>query len=307
MIKKIILVNLFLLLFFFSKTIANVTISVKINDVIITNQDIKKESLYLMALNKELERLDKKSILAIAKESIIRETIKKIELSKYYILDQKNPHIGEVIKDFYLKLNLQNEIDFQNHLQNYDLTLQEIKKKIEIEATWNDLIDRNYNNLVKINKENLIEKIEKLKNNNKKSYLLSEIMFEKIIDKSIENTYSKIKKSIEEIGFENTANIYSISDSSKFGGKIGWIEEASLAPIIKNQILELNINDYTKPILVNSNYLILKLQDTKNETTELDKNLLLKNMINYEYNRQLSNYSKIYYNKIKINTQIYEF
>ena len=65
MIKKIILVNLFLLLFFFSKTIANVTISVKINDVIITNQDIKKESLYLMALNKELERLDKKSVLAI--------------------------------------------------------------------------------------------------------------------------------------------------------------------------------------------------------------------------------------------------
>ena len=30
----------------------------------------------------------------------------------------------------------------------------------------------------------------------------------------------KLKLSINEIGFKNTANIYSISDSSKFGGKI---------------------------------------------------------------------------------------
>ena len=40
--------------------------------------------------------------------------------------------------------------------------------------------------------------------------------------------FNKIKKSIDENGFENTASIFSISDSSKTGGKLGWIKENSL-------------------------------------------------------------------------------
>ena len=117
----------------------------------------------------------------------------------------------------------------------------------------------------------------------------------------------KIKESIQEIGFENTANIYSISDTSKFGGKIGWVDEANLSRAIKLEISKLNIGNYTNPIVINNNFLILKLQDIKNEAVELDKSLLLKDMINFEFNRQLNNYSKIHYNKVKINTKIHEF
>ena len=50
----------------------------------------------------------------------------------------------------------------------------------------------------------------------------------KNLKKSKIDNKSKIKKSIKEIGFENTANIYSLSDSSKFGGKIGWVKENQL-------------------------------------------------------------------------------
>ena len=280
----------------------------KINDIIITNQDIKNEASYLKALNKELEKLDDKSILIIAKESIAREVIKKIELNKYYVLDQKNPLLDKVIKDFYLKLDMKNISEFENHLRKYNLTIFEIKKKIEIETTWNALIDKNYSNQLKINEKILKEKIEKLNNDEKKKhFLLSEIVFEKKLNESMDSINLKIKKSIQEIGFENTANIYSISGTSKFGGKIGWVDEANLSPAIKLEISKLNIGNYTNPIVINNNFLILKLQDIKNEAVELDKNLLLKNMINFEFNRQLNNYSKIHYNKVKINTKIHEF
>jgi peptidyl-prolyl cis-trans isomerase SurA len=306
--KKIFLVSILLLTLFLSKVLASITISMKINDIIITNQDIKNEASYLKALNKELEKLDNKSILIIAKESIAREVIKKIELDKYYMLDQKNPLLDKVIKNFYLKLDMQNISEFENHLKKYNLTIFEIKKKIEIETTWNALIEKNYSNQLKINEKVLKEKIEKLNNNEKKKYyLLSEIIFEKKLNESIDSINLKIKESIQEIGFENTANIYSISDTSKFGGKIGWVDEANLSRAIKLEISKLNIGNYTNPIVINNNFLILKLQDIKNEAVELDKSLLLKDMINFEFNRQLNNYSKIHYNKVKINTKIHEF
>ena len=307
-LKKHTLIVTLLLIFAVSKVLAGVSIAVKVNNTIISSHDIKRESLYLKALNTKLENLDNEQILRIAKESIIREKIKLIELNKYYVLDQSNPLLDKVVKDFYLKLNMQNEIEFENHLKKYDLNISEIKKKIEIETTWNDLINNNYRNQIKIDKNKLLEKINNLKaDKQKKSYLLSEIVFEIKVGQSIDQVFFRIEESIKEIGFENTANIYSITDSSKFGGKIGWVDEENLAPIIKSEIQKINLEDYTKPIVINNNLLILKLQDTKEEVVKINKSLLLDEMMRYEFNTQLSKYSKIYYNKVKINTEIYEF
>lgn len=307
-LKKHTLIVTLLLIFSVSKVLAGVSIAVKVNNTIISSHDIKRESLYLKALNTKLENLDNKQILRIAKESIIREKIKLIELNKYYVLDQSNPLLDKVVKDFYLKLNMQNEIEFENHLKKYDLNISEIKKKIEIETTWNDLINNNYRNQIKIDKNKLLEKIDNLKaDKQKKSYLLSEIVFEIKVGQSIDQVFFRIEESIKEIGFENTANIYSITDSSKFGGKIGWVDEENLAPIIKSEIQKINLEGYTKPITINNNLLILKLQDTKEEVVKINKSLLLDEMMRYEFNAQLSKYSKIYYNKVKINTEIYEF
>ena len=306
--KKLTLAIALLLIFFATRVLADVSISVKVNDIIISNYDIKREALYLKALNKNLENLDNDQILKIAKESIIRETIKLIELEKYYTLDQSNPLLDKVIENFYLRLDMQNEIEFENHLNKYDFNIAEIKKKIEIETTWNSLIERNYENQIKINKQKLLKKINNIETQNKKKFLfLYEIIFEKKIGENLDELFLKIEESIKEIGFENTATIYSSSDSSKFGGKIGWVEEDSLAAIIKSEVLKISVNNYTKPIFINNNFLILKLQDTKEEVVKINESLLLDEMMRYEINTQLSKYSKIYYNKIKINTEIYEF
>mgnify|MGYP002826709822 CR=1 FL=1 len=63
-------------------------------------------------------------------------------------------------------------------------------------------------------------------NNQKlKSYLLYEIVYN--ADESIKakQIFEKIKKSISKDGFQNTAAIFSISKSSKSGGKLGWINQ----------------------------------------------------------------------------------
>lgn len=279
----------------------------KVENEIITNTDIKRESKYLMALNNQLEKMSNKRILEIAAESIIKETIKKIEIIKYFELDQKNPYLEQVIKSFYLKLNLKNENEFSRYLTKYDLTIEEMKKKIEIETSWNQLIYERYNKQLDIDVNELKQRIKSKKLSvSTKKYLLSEIIFENIKDESFAARVKKINTSIDEIGFKNTSTIYSISDSSKFGGNIGWINAENLSDKLIKVISKLSPGNYTKPIQISSGYLILKLDDVKIEKIKIDEKKELEKIILYEQEKQLAQFSKIYFNKIRINTSIRE-
>tara|TARA_B110001454_G_scaffold6596_1_gene6148 strand:+ start:305 stop:1231 length:927 start_codon:yes stop_codon:yes gene_type:complete len=305
--KKILGIIIFLLIFnlkAYSEN--NIFLSYKIEDIIITNIDIKNESKYLIALNNQLKNLDNKKILKIAEASIIRETVKKIELLKYFNLNQEDKIIDNVIKDFYLKLDLDNEGDFEKYLNDYDLTISDIKKKIEIEVTWNQLIYDRYKNQINIDHESLKKKIKKISASQyKKKYHLSEIFFEKK-EKSINDTFKQIEESIKEIGFKNTANIYSISESAKFGGDLGWIEEKNLSDKLSLVLKKLSVGNYTKPIQIGNKFLILNLNEIKNDKIQVNEKEELIKMIEYEKNRQLGQFSKIYYDKVKINTLINE-
>ena len=307
-INLILILALTITINFFTYAFSNISIALKIDETAVTNYDIDREAKYLKALNNQLKNLENKKVLEIAKESIIKEIIKKNELDKYYILDQSDPLLDQIVKNFYLTLNLKSESEFVNYLSKYDYTLQEVKKKIEIETTWNNLVYNRYSEQIKINKKALMDKIKILKKSQKKtSYLLSEIVFEKKVGVSIKDTTKRIKESINEIGFDNTANIYSIADSAKFGGKVGWIEEKNLSPKLKSQIQLIKLNDYSEPILLNNNFLIFKVNDIKKEAVVINEKIELKKMIDYETNRQLAQFSKIHYNKIKINIKIDEF
>ena len=284
----------------------NISLSYKNNNEIITNIDIINESKYLLALNTDLKNLDNKRVLQIAERSIVRENIKKIELLKYFDLNKENKMVNKFIKNFYSKLNLNNEQEFIEYLNDYNLTMKGIKNKINIEISWNQLVYDKYNKQINIDLENLKKKIKLQKNLEFiKSYKLSEIYFEKN-DESINETYEKIKESIKEIGFKNTATIYSISESAKFGGELPWVEEKNLTNKLSVVLKTLPIGSHTEPMIVGNKFLIINVDQTKDEKIEIDEEKELKIMIEYERDRQLEKFSKIYFDKIKINTIINE-
>ena len=280
----------------------------KVNNNIITNIDIDNEFRYLMALNKDLKNIDKKIINKLAKDSIIREKIKETELMNYFDLNQENKYIDRIMKNFYIKLGLKNEKDFINYLESYKLSYKDVKMKISIEAAWNDLVYKRYSNNIIINEEEIKKNIKKLINNNNKQYVysLSEIIFTSDKSENAENTYQLIKKSISEIGFKNTANIYSESDSSKHGGKIGWINEGQLSELIKKEIVKLKIDEHTRAITVPGGQIILYLNDKRQQERKLNFEEEFKKQILFEKNKQLNQFSKIYFNKIKKNSTISE-
>jgi len=308
--KKIILIFIFIMMFSY-KAFSNdeFYIIYNVKNTLITNIDVKKESRYLIALNNQLKNLGDNDIFNISKESILRENIKKIELLKYFKLDsnKKNPLIESYIKNFYQRLKLANKVEFKEFLKNNDLSITFIENKILIEILWNKLIFDKYQNQVKINEEKLKNEIQSNKSTQReKIYNLSEIVFEKNNQDTFEAKINKINESIKEIGFKNSANIYSISDSAKFGGEIGWIEEKQLSNIILKSLNNLVVGQYSAPIKTGSSFIVLKINEIKfnEKIINLDEELKIK--IQYEKNRQLQQFSKIYYNKIKINTDIDE-
>ena len=278
-----------------------------IQNEIITNIDLKNEFKYLVAFNKNLKELDKEIILNISNESAVREKIKKIEILKHFKkIELKDEYVNFLLKNMFERLNLKSLAEFKLYLKDYDLTLNEVKKKITIEALWNELILKKYASQIVINENQLKNKISKNSNIQSKEYKLSEILYEIDNKKDLQKKYKEIIKSVAEIGFENSASIYSISESSKIGGDIGWVSESSLNNKIKENIDYLKIGEISKPIILPNGILLLKMIDSKNVASNIDIKIELENAINYERNRQLNQYSKIYYNKIKKNLEANE-
>ena len=280
----------------------------KVNNIIITNVDVENEYRYLIALNNDLKNIDKKKIMKLAKNSIIREKIKETELKNHFDLNQENKYIDRILVNFYKALDLKNEKEFINYLLNYDLLFDEVKKKIVIEAAWNDLIYTKYIDKIQIDEQKIKKKINKLISDKKRQnvYLLSEILYNENNAENNENKYKLIKKSIAEIGFKNTANIHSISDTAKLGGQIGWINESQLSKIIKKKTAKLKIGEYTEPITIPGGILIINLDNIKTQEENLDFDVEFNKQIIFEKNTQLNQFSKIYYNKISKNSNISE-
>ena len=308
MFKKIILICLTSIFFIYSPNSFSIEnkILVKIDNQIITSLDVNNEYKYLIALNPSLKNSKKEDIIKLSKRSIINERIKKIEIEKNF----NNPQIPEkfldiILQNVYFKIGIENISDFKRYLSINDIDFENVKKKLEIEALWNELILIKFSSKININEDNLRKKIQE---NNKfsKSYLLSEISFEVSNLSDLESKYTEIRDVIKNKGFDFAALKYSVSETSKIGGKLDWINENSLNKQIKDAIKDLKINDFTKPINVSSGFLILKINDVKNTQIEVNVEDELKKLTNYEKNNQLNQYSKIYFNKVKKNLQIDE-
>ncbi len=282
-------------------------ILIKIDDEIITTVDIYKETQYLTTLNKNIEKLSKEKVFSIAKNSLIKNKIKEKEIKKYYTNikpDQK--FINNIIKNNASKLGFSNLKDFEKYLATYDLTIKFLQNKLMNEVLWNELVVKKYSDKIVIDKNKIKEQI-KTNTAKSKSYLLSEIIFNISQGENLKEKFKDIENEILSKGFENAALIYSISDTSSSGGKLGWIKENSINKKIKQKLSAIKINEYTKPIKISGGFLILKIENIDEREEQINEEKELEKRIKAEENQQLSQFSIIYLNKIKKDTEINEY
>ena len=295
---------------FFSNDILNASsnfyIVAKVDNEIITNVDIMNEINYLTALNNDLNNIDKNSLINLAKNSLIREKVKKNEINKNSSNTVDDKILKSLIENYYKRINLNNLDEFKKYLSAYNINLNDVKEKIKIEILWNQIVYFKYNNLLNINIDELKKKVDKNKgkNNEVTKYLLSEILFSINNEESFEKKNNEIKKKIMDNGFKTAANIYSISSTAKFGGRIGLMNEKQISEKILQEIKSIKVGEITNAIDVPSGFLILKLEDKIVENFEKDLKKELENLIRSETDRQLNQFSIIYFNKLKLNSKI---
>ena len=165
----------------------------KVDNEILTSLDIYNEIKYIAALNDDFKSLDEEKMFEIAKNSLIKEKIKKLEVKKYYketILDEN--FLSKIINSNYSRININNYKELVMHLKRNDVDFKNLKEKISIEILWNELIFSKYGSKVKINREELENKIKNLEKEGGKSYLLSQIVFNLNETETLETYFKKI-------------------------------------------------------------------------------------------------------------------
>lgn len=308
--KKNIIIIIISIFFCFKFSFVNseIFIKAKIDNQILTNYDIKNEKNYLLALNPNLRNLSEKDIDRYAMDSLINENIKKIEIEKKFEILQNKDIIKKIIADLYSGIGISGINEFKDHLKNYNINLELVENKISIEVAWNDYIFNKFNRSVVIDEGKIRNKIKELSKKNKvENILLSEIIFTINENENLENKLDKIKNSIDKIGFEETAKIYSVSESKKNGGKIGWVYKTQLSNKISKQIEKVNVGELTNAITTPGGFILLKVVDRKNELLEINEEDQFNKAVNFEKNRQLTMYSTLYYKRVYNKSVINEF
>ena len=279
-------------------------IILKINNEIITTFDIYNEIKYLSEINKDFSNLDYEGKINVAKKSLVREKIKNIELRR--LLEEikiEKKILDNLSVSYFKRLGINSVEDFNNFFKTNKINPDLVRKKITSEVLWNQLIFNKYKDKIKINKDEIKNKI---KNRKQKEYNLKEILFELEENEKLEDKYELINSYINRKSFSEAVLKFSISKTINNKGKLGWVKETVLNKTIIKNLNEVSIGKISKPIVLPGGYLILKIEDVKETNIEFDTENEINLIVKEKTNEQLNQYSNIYFNKIKKNIKINE-
>ncbi len=174
---KIISLILFFIILFSNKAFSKENkIILKLNNEIITTVDILNEIKFLSILNKEFKNIEKNRKIEIAKNSLIKQKIKFIELSKFEkTLNIEDNIFENIVKSYFGNFKIDSIKNFELFFEKEDLNVEFVRQKISINTYWNQLIYKKFSKSVKIDKAEIEKDIKNRKK--QKEYLLSEIVF----------------------------------------------------------------------------------------------------------------------------------
>ena len=286
-----------------------ISIIYTVDNVPVTSNEIENEISYLKIVNKNLNNLEDEALVVYASKSILKEKIKELEVSKFYKFGMNDNIVEQNVNSLIFSKGFNNMDDFKIILAEGGLNIDYLKRKVEIELLWNNLIFEKYINKLSIDKKKIEKNLKlKIENENKQieEYNLSEILFVPESSGSENEEINKIIESIKDIGFENAAITYSLSNTAGSGGNIGWLKETQLSKNILEKIKDLDIGQVSEVINAPTGKLILYLKDKRKVKEKISFEEELKKVLASEKNKQLNQFSAIYFKKVELNTAINE-
>ena len=304
-IKKIIILILLFITILNNSFAKENKILIKVNNKIITTVDILNEIKFLSFINKDFQKIDKNQQIQIAKNSLVKEKIKSIQLLKFrknLILEDEI--FEQVVKNFFIDKDVKDWDQYSIFLKNNNLDINFIREKISIDTFWKGFIYEKFHKNVKIDVSQVKKEI--LTKEKQNEYFLSEIVFTLDKNETLNQKLKKITNTIKNKNFTEAVFNFSISDTTNNGGKLGWIKESVLNNKIKEELKNIKIGEFTDPIVIPGGFLILKKENSRKIKINLDIEKETKRVINEKTNDQLNRLSNIYLNKLRRNIQINE-
>lgn len=280
-------------------------ILIKVDNEIITSYDLLIEIAYLSSINENFKKLDINKSIEVAKNSLIKEKIKEIELRKYvnnFEIEEKQLNI--ILLNYFKQYGIKSIQEFDEFFIAKNINPKTIKKKISLEILWNQFIVNKFSEKIKVDKE-LIKK-EVLENSKQKEFLLSEILFDVKENEKFKIKFDKIEKEIVKTSFAEAAIKFSLSDTAKNGGKLGWIKSSVLSKTIKEKLSNIDVGKFTSPTIIPGGFLILKVEDLRFVENEINLDQEISYIVQKKTEQQLNQFSNIHFKKIKKNIQINE-
>ena len=294
-----------LIFFFGSLAVANDNkIIIKVNDRIVSSYDVKnKINTELMLRNLPINQSNINKMKKLAVQELINMRIKESEISRYNSININEIDISKQLASISSKNIDEFKKKFLINNLSYEIFIEELK----IQSGWQKLIYSLFKNKVKINENEILDEVKKIKKkiSKVKEYDLSEIELSFDSQKEKDEKIIVVKNKINEIGFENAVLNYSESDSAINNGRIGLINEQSLSTDILNHLKRLKEGDVSDPIVKIDSVIFLKINKIKvsnNDNISVEK--LKKDIINQRKNDLFNLYSKSHLSKIKHNSYI---
>ena len=285
----------------YSKIKSNIVVFV--GNEIITNFEIKNKILTSLMLAKvELNQKNIDSYKKQALNSLIDLKLKKKELSKYNFRAEDSE-----VNKYINSISSNNVIEFKNNFSNNDLSFSLFVEEIKIELKWRKLIYEIFKERVRSTEKSVEKELNEIikKQSQIVEYKVSEIEIELQKDGNEIDQIKRIKKFINQIGFENTALKYSSSSSAEQKGDLGWVKENALSKPVHEIIKDLEIGAVSKPIKKLNKITFLKLVDKKKVSIDSKNKEKIKNdLIAAKENDLFILYSSSYLSRLKNNTLI---
>ena len=299
-IKKIVLF-VFISVFLSGKLFAEINdgLLITVGNKAITKSDIVNEIKLILIMNNQSYSSDKRDQLQqIAVKESIKRTIKQIEVEKYNLNFSKRDMEAEVER---IATAIQVDVEtLRNICESNNLDFKILEKNVQTELLWNSLIFQLYKDRLVVNKTEIDESLEEIKEQKERNeYLVSEILIPKVDENQIENTVKELKDKIAVEGFENVAKTSSISESSLNGGDLGWISEDVLSKNLKKFIINTKIGSVSEPVLLQSGILLFKVRDKRAVKIELNLEQAKNQLVMNEKSKILNIYSITHYDKVR--------
>ena len=266
----------------------------------ITQSDIVNEVKTILILNGQaFSESQRTQIESAAIKSIIKRTVKQIEISKYKTLQYNIGDLNKELKNMASNLNVsletlkkvfsRNEIDFSNVID-----------RVKTDLLWNSLIFEIYKNRLSINIDEIDEQLKLIQNKKEiEEYLISEIIVRNVQKEKMKAEIEKIKNKINTDGFEKTAMSLSISQTAMSGGNLGWISENVISEKFRAQIMKTPVGNISDPIFLPEGILIFKVRDKRKLKNVVNLEGVKNQLVNAEKTKILNMHSLSHYDNLR--------